>query len=60
MSKHFLVAPDQKIVNTKLPLFTDNLLGDDSRKDIADALEKEMTKYGGCLLYTSPSPRDRG
>ena len=50
MSKHFLVAPDQEIVNKKLPLFTDNLLGDDSRKDIADALEKEMIKYGGIGL----------
>ena len=47
MSKHFLVAPDQEIVNQKLPQFTDNLLGDDSRKDIADALEKEMVKVWG-------------
>ncbi len=50
MSKHFLVNPDAEIVNTKLPIFTDNLLGDDSRKDISDALEKEMTKYGGIGL----------
>ena len=50
MTKHFLVNPDAEIVNTKLPPFTDNLLGDDSRKDISDAMEKEMTKYGGIGL----------
>ena len=50
MTKHFLVDPKAEIVNTKLPLFTDNLLGDDSRKDITNALEKEMTKYGGIGL----------
>ena len=50
MSKHFLVEPDAEIVNRKLPLFTDNLLGDDSRKDITNALEKEMAKYGGIGL----------
>ena len=50
MTKHFLVEPTAEIVNKKLPLFTDNLLGDDSRKDISDAMEKEMTKYGGIGL----------
>jgi peptide deformylase len=50
MTKHFLVDPNAEIVNRKLPTFTDNLLGDDSRKDIANALEKEMTKYGGIGL----------
>ena len=50
MSKHFLVAPDQEIVNTKLPPFTDDLLGSDSRESISDALEKEMIKYGGIGL----------
>jgi len=50
MTKHFLVEPTAEIVNRKLPPFTDNLLGDDSRKDITNALEKEMTKYGGIGL----------
>ena len=50
MTKHFLVEPNAEIVNRKLPLFTDNLLGDDSRKDITNALEKEMVKYGGIGL----------
>ena len=45
MTKHFLVNPDAEIVNTKLPPFTDNLLGEDSREDISGAMEKEMTKY---------------
>ena len=50
MTKHFLVDPDSEIVNTKLPPFTDNLLGSDSRESISDAMEKEMTKYGGIGL----------
>ena len=42
MSKHFLVDPTAEIVNKKIPLFTDDLLGDDSRKDISSAMEKEI------------------
>ena len=34
------------------------LIADDN-KDITDILEKYVKKEGyGCLLYTSPSPRD--
>ena len=25
---------------------------------MADQMAKLITRYGGCLLYTSPSPRD--
>jgi len=50
MSKHFLVEPSAEIVNKKLPPFTDNLLGEDSREDISGAMEKEMIKYGGIGL----------
>ena len=50
MSKHFLVDPTAEIVNKKIPLFTDDLLGDDSRKDISSAMEKEMVRYGGIGL----------
>ena len=42
MTKHFLVDPTAEIINKKIPLFTDDLIGDDSRKDITGAMEKEM------------------
>lgn len=50
MSKHFLVDPTAEIVNKPIPLFTDNLLGDDKREDITNAMEKEMVRYGGIGL----------
>ena len=50
MSKHFLVDPTAEIVNKKIPIFTDDLLGDDSRKDISSAMAKEMVRYGGIGL----------
>ena len=35
-----------------------DILEKDINLEIAKELEKELTKYGTCLLYTSPSPRD--
>ena len=32
----------------------------DSVKDIVDEIFTNVELYGDCLLYTSPSPRDRG
>ena len=50
MSKHFLVEPTAEILNKKLPVFTDDLLGKDKREDISNAMGKEMVKYGGIGL----------
>ena len=31
----------------------------DKYTEFVNAVTSEESKYGGCLLYTSPSPRDR-
>ena len=35
-------------------------LNEKETKEFNESLNKEISKYKTCLLYTSPSPRDRG
>ena len=38
---------------------TDTLIEDEANLTIAEIFKKNGEKYFSCLLYTSPSPRDR-
>ena len=43
-------------------LTTAVLISCDQKREVARSIEanQEWHHHGGCLLYTSPSPRDRG
>ena len=48
------IIPDSKYESELVAKFMNQLMVD-GKKSIAESIV-----YGACLLYTSPSPRDRG
>ena len=60
LDKKFISSyPLEKRENSKLLVYRDNKIVDSNFKNISDHLPKNSTLFFNCLLYTSPSPRDR-